>query len=76
MNLIGLIIAIVGTGIAISGVTVAMFFWVRSEANNDRRTQAQDTKELRRELVEVMRSIDQEFKDFHNRIYKLEEKNK
>lgn len=30
---LGLIIAIVGTGIAMVGVVIAMMFWTRTEAN-------------------------------------------
>lgn len=73
---LGLIIAIVGSAIAIVGVMVALFLWTRGEANSDRRHFDQENKTLRRELIDVIRSIDQEMKDFHGRLCAIEEKRK
>lgn len=56
--------------------TLPMFFWNRAEARADARHNAQEVKELRRELIDVMRSIDQEMKDFHGRLCAIEEKRK
>jgi Flp pilus assembly protein TadB len=56
--------------------TLPLFFWIRSEARSDARQQAQDTKELRRELIDVMRSISDEMKDFHGRLCSIEERRK
>jgi len=53
-----------------------LFLWNRSEANNDRREFNKETKELRRELIEVVRSIDTEMKDFHGRLCAIEERRK
>jgi Flp pilus assembly protein TadB len=53
-----------------------VFFWVRSEARADARKSDQDNKELRRDLVEVMRSIDKEMKDFHGRLCDIEARRK
>jgi len=51
-----------------------MFFWNRAEGRADARKADQDNKELRRELIDVMRSIDQEIKDFHGRLCAIEER--
>jgi len=53
-----------------------VFFWVRSEAREDARHFAQETKELRREMVDVMRAIQEEMKDFHGRLCAIEERRK
>jgi len=65
--------------------TLPMFFWNRAEARADARKQDQETKELRRELIGVMRELKedgrifreqwaQESKDFHGRLCSIEEK--
>lgn len=76
---IGIIIAIVGTGIAIIAVVISMMFWVRQEANDLR----SDTKEDRKELLQISRNLEmavlaiqQEIKDFHGRLCSIEERNK
>jgi len=59
----------------------ALFLWVRSEANADRRhiseIQRQDRKDIL-SLVEAIkddvRAIKEEMKDFHNRLCAIEEK--
>lgn len=54
------------------GSTVGLFFWNRSESRADYRHM--DAKlESTRELV---RAIYDESKDFHNRLCKIEERNK
>jgi hypothetical protein len=58
---LGLIIAIVGTGIAMVGVTIALFLWNRSEANSDRR-----------DIINLVLAIQSEIRDFHNRLIKIE----
>mgnify|MGYP001564123725 CR=1 FL=1 len=72
MNDIGLIIAIVGTGVAMVGVVVAMMFWVRQESNELRK----DAKEDRRDLVTIVRAIENEMKDFHFRLIEIEKSRK
>lgn len=69
---LGIIIAIVGTGITITGVVIAMMFWSRSEANS-LRTEA---KEDRKDLVNIARSIELEMKDFHYKLLDIERKRK
>lgn len=47
-------------------VTVAgLFFWNRTESNNDRR-----------DMVNLIKSIEKEMKDFHGRLCAIEERNR
>lgn len=78
---IGLIIAIVGTGIGIIAVVLAMFFWLRSEANDDRRNMQDIQREDRKDLLQLTRNIENvvqaiqsEMKDFHRELLTLQKK--
>ncbi len=51
-----------------------VFFWLRSESRADARHFDQETKEIRREMIDVMRSIQEEMKDFHGRLCAIEER--
>lgn len=51
-----------------------LFFWNRTESRNDARHFDNETKALRREMIDVMRSMDQEMKDFHGRLCAIEER--
>lgn len=84
---LGIIISIVGSAIAIVGVVIAMFFWVRSEANADRTHNQEENMLIRRELIDCVRAIEQEArsfgekmliesKDFHGRLCAIEERGK
>ncbi len=74
MKDLGLIIAIVGSAVAMVGVMIALFLWNRSEANADRRNSDAENKQLRRDMIDIMRSIQEEIKDFHGRLCIIEEK--
>jgi hypothetical protein len=65
---LALIIAIVGTGIAIIGVVLSMMFWVRGEANSLRT----DAKEDRKDLLQVSRNIEMEMRDFHTQLIQIQ----
>ena len=65
---IGLIIAIVGSSISIIGVVIAMMFWVRNEGNELRKEQKED----RKDILQLIRSIEIEMKDFHYRLLEIE----
>ena len=69
---IGLIIAIIGSTISIIGVVIAMMFWVRSESNELRKEQKED----RKDLMQLVRSIEIEMKDFHYRLLEIERSKK
>ena len=76
---IGIIIAILGTGLIIVASIFTMMFWVRSESNQIRK----DQKEDRKDLVQIVRSLEnftkdnliairEEIKDFHTRLLEIE----
>lgn len=69
--------------LVILGTIAGLFLWNRTEGRTDARKNAEETKELRRELIDVMREIrgtidamKQESKDFHGRLCAIEERNK
>jgi hypothetical protein len=65
---LGLIIAIIGSAVAIVGVVLAMMFWVRSEGNELRREQKED----RKDILGLVRAIELEIKDFHYKLLEIE----
>ena len=71
---LGIIIAIVGSSIAIVGTTISMFFWVRSEANADRRHFQDITREDRKDILMLIKSIEMEIKDFHYKLISIDER--
>lgn len=71
-NSLGLIIAIIGSAIAIIGVIIAMMFWVRSESNELRKEQKED----RKDLIQLVRSIELEMIDFHHKLIEIEKSRK
>lgn len=73
---LGLIIAISGTGASIVAVTVAMFLWLRSEANSDRRHFQEVQREDRKDMLGMIRSIELEMKDFHYKLIEIERNRK
>lgn len=56
---LGIIIAIVGSSVAIIGVVITIMFWVRQEANSLR----QDDKEDRKDLIGLHRETEASFQD-------------
>lgn len=59
------VFAIVGAVfVANMGVMIPMFLWLRSEGNVDRRESAND----RRDILQLIRNIQDEMKDFHGRL--------
>lgn len=80
---LGLIIAIVGTGATFIAAMVALFLWLRSESNSERRNflniQSEDRKDLLtiiRDIEESIREIKIENKDFHYRLLEIERERK
>ena len=63
-----IVIAIVGSTIAIVGTTISMMFWVRQESNALRL----EAKEDRKDLVNMVRAIELEMKDFHHKLLEIE----
>lgn len=68
----GLIIAIVGSAFGIIAVTFGMFLWLRTEANADRRYLSQVQMDDRKEILQLVRSIEFEVRDFHHRLLEIE----
>jgi len=48
-----------------AAIFIPMFFWLRTEANADRR-----------DIASILREMQQEMKDFHARLCIIEERNK
>ena len=67
---VGLIVALVGSSVAIVGVVIAMMFWSRQEANSLRN----EAKEDRKDILNLIRSIEAEVRDFHYRLLEIEKK--
>ena len=49
-----------------------LFLWNRSESRADARHYDAETKQLRRELIDVVRAMQEESKDFHARLCVME----
>jgi hypothetical protein len=69
---LGIIIAVVGSSIAIIGVVISMMFWVRQEANSLRYEQKED----RKDLIQISRNIEFEMQDFHAKLLEIERSRK
>lgn len=65
---LGVIVAILGSAVAIIGVVISMMFWCRAEANSLR----QEAKEDRKDLLQISRNIEMEMRDFHSRLLEIE----
>lgn len=66
------LLAVVGSAVALIGVVISMMFWVRGEGNALRK----DQKEDRKDLLEIVRAIHDEMKDFHYRLLEIEKSRK
>lgn len=51
-----------------------LFFWNRTESRADSRHYDQESKQIRRDLVDAIRAIEAESKDFHGRLCAIEER--
>lgn len=51
--------------LTIVGANLAIFFWLRTESNADRRQIQQEAAADRRDLLSLIREIKDELKDFH-----------
>lgn len=58
------------------GTIIAMFMWVRSEANSDRREFNSSLCESRAETNALIAAIREDIKDFHGRLCAIEERNR
>ena len=62
---------------------LTLFLWARREASEDRKENGSDRREItkvinedRKEITKLIHEIHQEMKDFHGRLYAIEERNK
>ena len=60
----------------IIGANLAIFFWLRTESNSDRRQMQQESSADRRDLLSLIREIKDELKDYHGRLCTIEENKK
>lgn len=60
--------------LTILGTVAGLFVWNRSEARTDAKRYDEKNTELRRDMIDIMRSIDKEMKDFHGRLCTIEER--
>jgi len=69
-------ITVLGVFIANAALILPMFFWLRGEANADRRDFYQIMNSERKDMMELVKNIQDEVKDFHNRLCIIEERQK
>jgi len=72
-----LVIAIVGSAVAIIGVVIAMMFWARSEGNSLRQEMKDDRKDMlqiTRNIENTMHAINNEIRDFHRQLLEIQRK--
>lgn len=53
-----------------------LFLWSRGESRADARHFDAENKQLRRDLIDTVRAIQEEMKDFHGRLCAIEERRK
>lgn len=64
------IFTILGCFLACISTTITLFIWATNRSEEARK----ETDALRRDMIDVMRSIDKEIKDFHGRLCTIEER--
>lgn len=71
------LLALIGSNIALMlvsiGSTITLFLWSRAEARNDQQELRETMAADRRDLLHIVREIQEEMKDFHGRLCKIEE---
>ena len=67
-----LVMAVLAIGITMIGVVISMMFWVRNDANSLR----DEARGDRKDMLNMVRAIELEMKDFHNRLFDLERNRK
>jgi chemotaxis protein CheY-P-specific phosphatase CheC len=80
---IATLIAVVGSTFTILATMISLFLWLRTEANTDRRSIQSVQREDRKDLLQISRNIEntmmaiqQESKEFHNRLCLIERERK
>lgn len=62
--------------LTILGGNIAMFMWATRQARSDFLHLDKKTDDFRREISQIIRQIQDEMKDFHSRLIKIEEERK
>lgn len=55
---------------------LGIFLWLRTESSADRRHMQQEASADRRDLLQLIREIKDELKEFHGRMCSIEERSK
>lgn len=74
-NMVGIIIAIVGTWATLVGTVILMMFWVRQETTmlrEEAKENRKDFLQINRNLENVMVSMSREMKEFHIRLIDID----
>lgn len=66
------LIAVIASPFAILAVVIALFLWLRSEGNADRRHFLEIQKEDRKDMLQMITAIKEDAKDFHYRLLEIE----
>lgn len=69
-------LTIAGVFIANAAIVIPLFFWVRTEARADSRHMDNKLDSYRLETKVMIQAINDEIKDFHNRLCTIEENRK
>lgn len=56
--------------LTIVGANIGIFLWLRSESSADRRQMQQEAANDRRDILTIIREIQNEMKEFHARLEK------
>ena len=59
--------------LTILGGNIAMFMWATRQARSDFLHLDKKTDDFRREISQIIKQIQEEMKDFHDRLLKIEE---
>lgn len=59
--------------LTIVAANIGIFFWLRTESSADRRQMQSEAAADRRDLLQIIREIQNEMKDFHTRLCRIEE---
>ncbi len=70
------LLTVLGVFIANVAMILPLFLWIRTESRNDWRQMDAKLEANHKETNELIKSIQEEIKDFHGRLCAIEERNK
>ena len=73
---ISILFAVIGSAFTSLAATIGLFLWVRAEANADRRHFLTVQESDRKDILQLIRSMENEMKDFHYRLLEIEKNRK